>query len=188
MNLRLLSPLSLAVSSLAADDPKRVEGFGRIIFAHNNHPSATVLNARDFRGASRTYMTAGWWAPGQVKDNRLEWETAACPDKKDTVFHGWLQAVYEEVKDKVEAGTRLISHVVVTGNAKIGSGNVLYPGSVVGMNPQDLKFKGENTGVEIGNNNHIREHATVHAGTAYGATINGGRSIWPASHSTCFSR
>jgi UDP-N-acetylglucosamine acyltransferase len=74
----------------------------------------------------------------------------------------------------IGAGTRLISHVVVTGNAKIGSGNVLYPGSVVGMNPQDLKFKGEKTGVEVGNNNHIREHATIHCGTAYGATINGG--------------
>ena len=31
-------------------------------------------------------MTAGWWAPGQVRDNRLEWETAPAPEKKDTVF------------------------------------------------------------------------------------------------------
>lgn len=69
-----------------AADPQLVEGFGRVVFAHNDHASATVLAGRDFRGRSKGYMTAGWWAPGQVKDNRLEWETAPCPQKANTVF------------------------------------------------------------------------------------------------------
>ena len=69
-----------------AGDAQHVEGFARVLFAHNDHASATVQNARDFRGTSRAYMTGAWWAPGQVKDNRLEWETAAPPAKKDTVF------------------------------------------------------------------------------------------------------
>jgi len=73
----------------------------------------------------------------------------------------------------VGSGTRLISHVVLSGNTKIGSGNVLFPGSTVGLQPQDLKYRGEQTGVELGDNNHIREHVTIHCGTAYGATIFG---------------
>lgn len=71
-------------------------------------------------------------------------------------------------------GTRLVSHVALTGDTKIGAGNVIYPGTTIGMPPQDLKFKGERTGVEIGSNNHIRENVTINCGTAYGATINGG--------------
>jgi sialidase-1 len=86
MTLRALLPLLLSPCCWAADDVQRVEGFERVVFAHNNHPSATVQTARDFRGSARGYMTAGWWAPGQMKDNRLEWETAACAAKKDTVF------------------------------------------------------------------------------------------------------
>ncbi|MBL8210609.1 MAG: exo-alpha-sialidase [Bryobacterales bacterium] len=81
---------ALAVSVMAAGvlggQVQRVEGFGAIVFAHNNHTSATIRSGRDFRGPAPGYMTAGWWAPGQLKDNRLEWDTAACPEKKDTVF------------------------------------------------------------------------------------------------------
>lgn len=73
----------------------------------------------------------------------------------------------------VGSGTRLISHVVLTGNTKIGKGNVLFPGATVGLMPQDLKYRGEATGVEIGDNNHIREHVTIHRGTTYGAKICG---------------
>lgn len=65
---------------------QKVEGFSKIVFAHNNHEAATVINARDFRGVSRAYMSAGWWAPGQVRDNRLEWETAAPASKQDSSF------------------------------------------------------------------------------------------------------
>jgi UDP-N-acetylglucosamine acyltransferase len=72
------------------------------------------------------------------------------------------------------AGTRLLSHVVVTGHTKIGQRNIFHPHSVVGGPPQDLKYKGEPTGLEIGNDNHIRENCTIHIGTTYGSKINGG--------------
>ncbi|MBS1828321.1 MAG: exo-alpha-sialidase [Acidobacteria bacterium] len=75
----------IALLSPAAE-PQRVEGFGKVVFAHNDHPSATVIMGRDFLGRSKGYMTAAWWAPGQVKDNRLEWDTADAPAKKDTIF------------------------------------------------------------------------------------------------------
>lgn len=71
-------------------------------------------------------------------------------------------------------GTKLLSHVVIAGRTKIGSGNVFHPFAVVGDYPQDLKYRGEPTGLEIGNNNQIREHATLHTGTVYGSKINGG--------------
>lgn len=75
---------------------------------------------------------------------------------------------------QVGKGTRLISHVVLTGRTTIGEGNIIHPGAVLGAAPQDLKFKGEPTGVEIGNHNHIREHCTIHCGTLYGGKIHGG--------------
>jgi UDP-N-acetylglucosamine acyltransferase len=71
-------------------------------------------------------------------------------------------------------GTRLISHVVVTGRTRIGEANTLHPHCVVGGPPQDLKYKGEPTGLEVGDRNVIREAVTIHTGTAYGAEVYGG--------------
>ena len=74
----------------------------------------------------------------------------------------------------IGAGTQLFSHVVVTGRTKIGQGNVIHPNAVIGGAPQDLKYKGEPTGVEIGNKNVIREAVTIHTGTVYGSKVYGG--------------
>ncbi len=68
-------------------------------------------------------------------------------------------------------GVQLISHVVVDGDTKIGAESVLYPFTTVGMAPQDLKYKGEPTRTEIGARCHLREHVTVHRGTATGAGL-----------------
>lgn len=75
---------------------------------------------------------------------------------------------------KLGAGCRLISHVVIAGHTTIGSGNVFHPGAVIGAPPQDLKYRGEPTGVQMGNNNQVREHCTVHCGTVQGGRIFGG--------------
>lgn len=69
------------------------------------------------------------------------------------------------------AGVHLRSHVVVTGHTTIGEGTVVFPGAVLGEIPQDLKFSGETTRVEIGARNRIREHVTVNAGTAGGGGL-----------------
>lgn len=71
----------------------------------------------------------------------------------------------------IEAGARLISHVVVDGHTRIGAEAVLYPFVTVGMAPQDVKYRGEPTRVEIGPRAQLREHVTVHRGTPLGGGV-----------------
>ncbi|MDE1130424.1 MAG: acyl-ACP--UDP-N-acetylglucosamine O-acyltransferase [Ascidiaceihabitans sp.] len=62
----------------------------------------------------------------------------------------------------------LKSHVVVKGRTEIGEGTVVFSFAVIGEIPQDLKFKGEQSGLLIGKRNRIREHVTMNAGTEGG--------------------
>lgn len=62
-------------------------------------------------------------------------------------------------------GCELKSHVVIEGRTKIGCGNKIYSFAVIGQDPQDLKYNGEESTIEIGDNNRIREHCTIHPGT-----------------------
>lgn len=64
----------------------------------------------------------------------------------------------------------LKSHVVVAGLTRIGAGTQIYPFASIGHQPQDLKYKGEPTTLEIGENNVIREHVTMNPGTAGGVS------------------
>jgi UDP-N-acetylglucosamine acyltransferase len=66
---------------------------------------------------------------------------------------------------------RLISHVVLDGDTRIGARNVFYPFCSVGVAPQDLKYSGEPTQCEIGDENTIRECVTISRGTAKGGGI-----------------
>lgn len=59
-----------------------------------------------------------------------------------------------------------MNSVTVLSGSRIGDGNTIFPGAVIGAIPQDLKFKGEETTAEIGNNNTIRENVTINRGTA----------------------
>lgn len=63
------------------------------------------------------------------------------------------------------------SHAVVTGNTEIGQGTVVFPFAVIGEIPQDLKFDGEKTSLQIGKRNQIREHVTINTGTALGGGV-----------------
>jgi UDP-N-acetylglucosamine acyltransferase len=69
---------------------------------------------------------------------------------------------------QVGRGCRFESHVVVEGPTKIGEDNQFYPFATIGLQPQDLKFKGEETFLTIGNHNVFREYVNVHRGTAGG--------------------
>ncbi|WP_299675029.1 acyl-ACP--UDP-N-acetylglucosamine O-acyltransferase [uncultured Roseobacter sp.] len=69
------------------------------------------------------------------------------------------------------AGVQLKSHVVVTGQTRIGAETVIFPFSVIGEIPQDLKFKGEATELVIGKRNRIREHVTMNSGTEGGGGV-----------------
>ncbi len=74
---------------------------------------------------------------------------------------------------EVEIGdrTRLMAHVYVEGPARIGEDNLFYPYSTVGVAPQDLKYKGEQSETRIGNRNRIREFVTIHRGTEGGGLV-----------------
>ena len=63
-------------------------------------------------------------------------------------------------------GTRIGSSVTILPGTRIGKNCNIFPGAVIGAVPQDLKFKGEYTTVEIGDNNTIREFVTINRGTA----------------------
>ena len=72
-----------------------------------------------------------------------------------------------EIKENSEVG----SHVSIIGNTKIGKNNKIYPFSSIGNDPQDLKFNGEETKLEIGDNNKIREYVTINPGTNGGGGL-----------------
>ncbi len=81
---------------------------------------------------------------------------------------------------EIGEGTIIQSHVSITGNTKIGANNKIYPFASIGNDPQDLKFKGEETILEIGNNNKIREYVTINPGT------NGGGGITKVGNNCLF--
>jgi UDP-N-acetylglucosamine acyltransferase len=80
---------------------------------------------------------------------------------------------YAVVGPHVTLGPRnvLSAHSVVTGHTTLGEGNRVFPHAVLGEVPQDLKYRGEPTRLEIGNRNTFRECATVNLGTVGGGGV-----------------
>ena len=72
---------------------------------------------------------------------------------------------------RLAAGVRLEAHVVVAGRTSIGEGTQVYPFACLGQRPQHLKYRGEETKLVIGRHNQIREHVTMHPGTAAGTGV-----------------
>ncbi len=72
---------------------------------------------------------------------------------------------------QIGEGSEIQSHVNITGNTTIGNNTKIFPFASIGTNPQDLKYKGEKTKLEIGNTNIIREHVTINTGTVGGGEI-----------------
>ena len=74
---------------------------------------------------------------------------------------------YSVIGDDVETGmnSKIETHVVIKGNTKIGEDNPFYPFSSIGDDPQDKKYLNEETAVEIGDRNTIREYTTINKGT-----------------------
>lgn len=80
---------------------------------------------------------------------------------------------YCTVGADVELGEHceLISHITLDGPTRMGSHNRIFPFASVGLEPQDLKFHGERTRLEIGDHNNIREFVTIHRGTPGGGGV-----------------
>ena len=71
--------------------------------------------------------------------------------------------IHQDVE--IGAGTWIGSNVTIMEGVHIGKNCRIFPGAVIGAEPQDLKYNGEKTGVEIGDNTTIREFVTIHRGT-----------------------
>ena len=65
----------------------------------------------------------------------------------------------------------LMSHVVIGGPSRFGSHNKIYPFAALGMDPQDITYRGEPTRLEVGDHNVIREYVTITRGTSKGGGI-----------------
>lgn len=83
---------------------------------------------------------------------------------------------------KIGKDTTLGPHVVIDGWTQIGEGNRIFQFASIGAIPQDLKYKGEESWVIMGNNNTVREFVTIHRGTAQsgGKTIIGNNNLFMA--------
>lgn len=71
----------------------------------------------------------------------------------------------------IDENTYLYNHVTIMGNTRIGKNNKIFPNAVIGTPPQDLKYKGEESILEIGDNNTIRESCMFNPGTESGGNI-----------------
>lgn len=72
---------------------------------------------------------------------------------------------------KLGNGVKLVSHVIVEGDTEIGEGTTVHPFASIGLAPQDLKYKGEETRLVIGKNNLIREYVTIHRASTGGSGV-----------------
>ncbi|BCB95150.1 acyl-[acyl-carrier-protein]--UDP-N-acetylglucosam ine O-acyltransferase [Dissulfurispira thermophila] len=84
----------------------------------------------------------------------------------EDVYIGPFCIIGEEVV--IRRGTKLISNVIVEGDTEIGKDCVIHPFATIGVAPQDLKYKNEETGVKIGNKNIIREYVSIHRASVGG--------------------
>jgi UDP-N-acetylglucosamine acyltransferase len=93
---------------------------------------------------------------------------AAFVDKQAELDEDVVVSAFAYIGPKVyiRKGTIIKPHTYIEENTKIGKNNIIGPYAVIGTPPQHLEYKGEETWVEIGDGNIIREFATIHRGTA----------------------
>jgi UDP-N-acetylglucosamine acyltransferase len=91
---------------------------------------------------------------------------------------------YSIIGSQVSLGknVKIQSHVVIDGKTTIGAGTEIYPFAAIGLSAQNLRYSGEPSTVTIGEKCIIREHVTIHAGTAAGTQIGRECYLMVASH------
>lgn len=86
--------------------------------------------------------------------------------------------VYIDKNVIIGDNNKIMPNANILYGSRIGNNNVIFPGAVIGAIPQDLKFKGEETTAEVGDNNTIRENVTINRGTAAkGKTVVGNNNL-----------
>ena len=97
----------------------------------------------------------------------------ACVEDGAHIGTGAEVGAFSVIGSEVSLGVGVVvkSHAVVTGRTRVGNKTVIFPFATIGEIPQDLKFKGERTALEIGARNRIREGVTMNTGTQGGGGV-----------------
>lgn len=105
-----------------------------------------------------------------LKTKQIFIHETAIVSPKAQIGEGCHIGPYSTIGDNVVLGNnvRIESHVVIDGCTEIGDETHIFPFVSIGLAPQDLKYKGEQTRVIIGRRNQIREFVTIHRGTIGG--------------------
>ena len=100
-------------------------------------------------------------------------DKTAVVDKSAQIHSSVKIGPYSVIGPNVKINEKVViqSHVTITGHTQIGKGNIFYPFTSIGNDPQDLKYNGEETLLKIGDNNKFREYVTVNPGTAGGGGV-----------------
>ncbi len=86
--------------------------------------------------------------------------------------------VYIDRNVVIGDNNKIMPNATILYGSRIGNSNTIFPGAVIGAVPQDLKFRGEETTAEVGDNNTIRENVTINRGTAAkGRTVVGSNNL-----------
>lgn len=103
----------------------------------------------------------------QVKDQGTTIHPTAIVDPRAELGAGVVVGPHTIIEGDVQIGegTQIASNVVIAAGTRIGADNKISHGAVLGTAPQDLKYEGEYTTLEIGDRNLIREYATINRGT-----------------------
>ena len=104
----------------------------------------------------------------------------AIVDSKARLENGVTIGPYSIIDGHVSIGegTSIGAHCVITGRTVMGKNNRVFTGAVIGSEPQDVKYHGEETYLDIGDENVIREYATINPGTGEGSKTFIGNDNW----------
>ena len=116
--------------------------------------------------------------------DRIQIDPSALVHPSAHVGDGTIVGPHATVGPKVKLGPncRVGASSVIDGDTEIGEGTVVHPFASIGLIPQDLKFRGEETRLEIGKGNIFREFVTIHRGTQGGGGVTsiGDRNVFMA--------
>ena len=102
-----------------------------------------------------------------IRDNNVEIHSSAFVDSKAQIHSGVKveQGAIIGPNVIIESGTRIGPNAVIQGKTKIGKNNIIFPSTFIGLEPQDLKYKGADSELIIGDNNTFRECVTINKAT-----------------------
>ena len=115
-----------------------------------------------------------------IKDTKIEIDSSAFVDTSAQIGQGVKIERGAIIGPEViiESGTKIGSNSVIKGKTKIGKNNIFFPSTFIGFEPQDLKYRGANTELIIGDNNTFRECVTINKATYEGEkTIIGNNNL-----------